>query len=197
MKDSSEIFEEDRAMEVIRRAIEIDTMDSAGITKDDIRHIAAQIDIKPSSLDRAFREAGSELVARPPAPASATRRWIPFGLVVAAGTALVVAAPGSFKDPSIVLPYLFAVAASYFAAANRMHELRSAMRIGEEGIAYHGRKGRKVLKWSSVIAIEPFLPETIKVVGPSNTLTVPLRDFGDPDAVLTIIKSRIKAANGS
>src|SRR4051812_12642193 len=124
MKDQDQVFEEDRAMEVIRRAIEIDLAGSGVMSESEIRNIAAQLDIKPSSLDRAFREAGSVLVARPPEPPSAVRRWIPVVLLVAGGIALAAMSPESFKDPWMTLPYLVALAGSSFGALNGLHKKR-------------------------------------------------------------------------
>jgi hypothetical protein len=186
--DGNREFEEDRAREILRRAIEIDSDEDRTVTDQDIRLIAAELDVKPASLDQAFGELGSELVARPSPPPPATRRWLPFTGVVAAGIGVIVIAPETTRDISIVAPYLLMLIASYFAAST------SEMRIGEEGITYRGSKGRKVLKWDAIIEIKPFVPNAIHVVGASKTITVLLEDFGDPDAVLRIIKSRMKAA---
>ena len=60
MRDSNNRFSDDRAKEVIRRAIEIDMMERESVSEHDIRHIAAEIDIRPDSIDRALREAESE-----------------------------------------------------------------------------------------------------------------------------------------
>jgi hypothetical protein len=187
-------FEEDRAREIVRRAIEIDAGQKQLVAADDIRLIAAELDVNPAAVDQAFREMGSEIVARPAPPARALRRWLPFMGVVAAGAAVVAIAPEALRDVSMVAPYLLILVAAFFAASTKINEYRSAMRIGEDGIIYRGRKGRKVLPWESVLEIKPFLPNVVHVVGTAQTITVVLEDFGDPDAVLRLMRSRTQAA---
>jgi hypothetical protein len=189
--NSDERFSDDRADAILRRAIEIDRDDPSTVSELDIRLIGAEVDIRPDSLDRAFAEINGELIARPPT-ISPWRRWCWLVGTLCVGTTLYILSPEIFDSSDVIAGFVVIVGLALLAGGLLGHRGRSRVRIAQDGVHHGNGRSGDVMKWESIIRLDPGVPGSVTLVGAKRTVNIVLSDFGDPDAVLAFIRKRLE-----
>ena len=188
-------FTNDRVRDMIRRAAELDLQEADSISESDLRQVAAEVGVSTASLDRALTELRGEIRAIPPRMTPAGRRWIPLTAVMILGVTGFLLAPQSSSE--LTVPFAVLVLLSGFAALGPtyLRRRRESMVLGLHGVRYLTASGERRLPWSSVVEVKSGIPGAVQLIGPSGSVLVVLKDFGDPDAVLAALKLRIARAS--
>jgi hypothetical protein len=172
---------------VLALAMAIEERETEIISDDELRDIASEVLISPRAVDRALAEHGDELRADPgPIPAT-WKRWAPFAGVASAAVLNVLLVPSAIT--ALAAPYGLAMLASG-AGAMAVREYwrrRSLMRIDRDGIWI----GPQVVEWTTVLKLETTVPGTVTLTSPDRSVTLTLRDFGEPADVVALIRARI------
>lgn len=187
-------FDDDRVRQVIRKAADFDSREADTVSESELKGIAEDVGVSASALQRALSELQGDISAKPPPPPSAGRRWGPLAVVIALLAAAFIVSPGivyEFAIPFTVLILLSVVGGVIPKLA--WHRRESTM-LALDGVRYRTSKGERLLPWSSVIHLKSGVPGTLEVVTPSDSVTLVLTDFGDPDAVMAAIKLRLANA---
>jgi hypothetical protein len=184
---------DERAREIVSRAIEIDSVSRGGVAEDEGPIHGC---IQSASMDRALREKGLELESHPPGTPSIPRsRKLEYLLVVLILGAGIVGGvePTSAYDLLILIPCVLLIAGLFMLLPRTGFADRHGMRITDDGIHYRLFRQRKMrtIPWGAVTRIER-TGNVLELVGQRDMVLLNLSDFGDPESVLQIIRHKAK-----
>ena len=198
MSSNTPRFDADRSKAVLRRAVELEDDEEPRFSENDVRMMAAELQIRPDAIERALREAaGGVLAPTTQNGTTALRRWSILALVLAAGGIAAVLAPDVLTESGLVAGYAFAVLLSVASAQMlRAHERQQAsVRLANDGVHYSTRVGPQTMKWTSVLRVRSMTPGAVSLEAPGQSISIRLASFGDPDTVLALIKLRVAFAS--